>query len=181
MGMELERLHILQDKPFPEAKRVIFVNELCTGSWPLKAVLQGIQSLHHEDLRVVKLSTLIEYISKFTETNYNRINCEHCRKEGCIIMIDTTGTSFALACICSTGDLMVQYQNLVKWTGEPIQESNGRMLFKSVVAREEYVPTVAAAQEPVQSNNSGEPQTMNDLAKVLNMMGGRVVDPGEKV
>lgn len=130
---------MLQDKPFPEAKKVIMVNELGTGVFPFTAVIQGIKSLHAEDLRSIKLFLLIEAIRKFIDSDTHRHICGACHKEGCITMIDANGAMFALACTCSNGDLVVNLQGLVRWNGTGVQESNGRILFRAMQDRATHV------------------------------------------
>lgn len=135
MGMELERLHTLQDKPFTEAKRVMFVHELSSGCGPFSAVIQGIKSLHHEELRSIKLVTLIDAIMKFVDLDHNRVDCGHCSKEGAVILMDAQGAQFALACMCSNGDIVQASQRLVRWNGRDIQESNARLLYRTHASR----------------------------------------------
>lgn len=159
---------MLQDKPFPEAKKVIMVNELGTGVLPFTAVIQGIKSLHAEDLRSIKLFLLIEAIRKFVDSDTNRFNCAHCHKEGCVTMIDEEGHMFALACVCSNGDIIENLQGLVRWTGKGVQGSNGRVLFRSHAARNE--PLVDETPAPVD----------NELKDLLAAVGGTIVDEGVK-
>lgn len=158
---------MLQDKPFPEAKKVIMVNELGSGVFPFTAVIQGIKSLHAEDLRSIKLFLMIEAIRKFTDTDTGRINCASCHKEGCIAMIDAAGHTFALACTCSNGDVIANFQGLVRWNGKGVQMSNGRILFRS---REDRA--TQAAELP-----QADDQQLNDLVASV---GGTVVDMGER-
>ena len=107
------------------------VNELGTGVFPFVAVIQGIKSLCAEDLRSIKLFLLIEAIRKFVDQDAHRIACGSCHKEGAVVMIDADGKQFALACNCSNGDLVSGLQNLVRWNGKGVQESNGRILFRT--------------------------------------------------
>lgn len=165
--MELERLHVLQDKPFPESKKVIMVNELGIGIYPFTAVIQGIKSLHGEDLRSIKLFLLIEAIRKFVDADKDRFQCGNCHKEGCVIMIDAVGNSFALACTCSNGDMIAELQGLVRWNGKGVQDSNGRILFKSKADSTSYV-------------NEPPPVADEKLEGVLNTFGGTVVNQGER-
>lgn len=165
--MELERLHVLQDKPFPEAKKVIMVNELGTGVFPFSAVIQGIKSLHGEDIKSLKLFIIIEAIRTFFDSNVNRFECGSCRKSGCVIMIDAVGDQFALACTCSNGDIVVNIQGLVRWNGKGVQESNGRILFR---AKEDRVAHV---------NRSAEVSDQ-ELKDLVDSVGGTVVDQGER-
>lgn len=165
--MELERLHALQDKPFPESKKVIMVNELGTGIFPFAAVIQGIKSLHAEDLRSIKLFLLIESIRKFVDSDSGRIHCGSCRKEGCVIMVDAGGAQFSLACTCSNGDIIANLQGLVRWNGKGVQESNGRVLFRT----KDDCTTYVKASEVVPDQKVDE---------AVSMFGGTVVNQGEE-
>ncbi|HEY5235160.1 MAG TPA: hypothetical protein VIJ14_03180 [Rhabdochlamydiaceae bacterium] len=164
--MELERLFMLQDKPFPDAKKIMMVSEICTGAYPFTSIVQGIKSLHTEDLRSIKLFLLIEAISNFMDQDAGRFNCPICLKDGCVELIDAIGQRFALACTCSNGDIVANMQHLVRWNGKALQTSNGRILFRSRDDRSTYVP------EPPQADD----QRLKDL---VDSVGGTVVDQGE--
>lgn len=133
--LELERLFILQDKPFPDPKKILFSNELSMSGLPAQAILQGVRALRNKEMRSIKLFDLMESIQTFVEVDINRTSCIHCRKDGCIIMFDTIGNTFAVACICENGEMAHKFQSIMRWNGKDIMESNKRLLYRTLGLR----------------------------------------------
>lgn len=163
ISMELERLFVLQDKPFPDPKKILFINELSISGYPAQPILQGIRALRNKEMRSIKLFDMMESIRTFVDTDMTRVACKHCHKDGCISMFDVTGVCFAVACICDNGEVVNKFQNVVRWNGQDIMESNNRLLYR----------THALIGTEVKVSN---PEMAQSVQVVLDMFGGTVVN-----
>jgi len=122
LGRELERLFVLQDKPFPESKKTIFVQEIRDTFYPFGAIISGVRALAGEDLKTIKLHTIINEIKKFMVCEEKRSDCRHCGGGGLVSFIRNDGLRFAFTCICETGR---EYKDILKWNGQLNFDLNG--------------------------------------------------------
>lgn len=119
---ELERLFVLQDRPFPESKKTIFVQEIRDTFYPFPAIIAGIRALAGEDLKAIKLHTIINEIKKFIVFSDKRSDCKHCGGGGLISTIRDDGIRFAFVCVCESGK---DYKDVLKWNGQVSFDLNG--------------------------------------------------------
>jgi len=134
---ELERLFVLQDKPFPESKKTIFVQEIRDTFYPFGAIISGIRALAGEDLKTIKLHTIINEVKKFMVYEEKRTNCRHCGGGGLVSFVRDDGLRFAFVCICETGR---EYKDILKWNGQTRFDFNGRSfdIYESVLLGDRF-------------------------------------------
>lgn len=134
---ELERLFVLQDKPFPESKKTIFVQEIRDTFYPFGAIVAGIRALAKDDLKVIKLHTITNEAKKFITTEVKRTDCKFCRGGGLISMLRDDGLRFTFSCICEAGN---EYKGIARWLGKTEQDWEGRHfeLYEYVLLKDKY-------------------------------------------
>lgn len=134
---ELERLFVLQDRPFPESKKTIFVQEIRDTFYPFPAIVAGIRALAREDLKTIKLHTIINEVKKFIVFDDKRSDCKHCGGGGLISTLRDDGIRFAFACTCETGKL---FKGIVKWNGQECFEWDGRKfeIYEKILLGEKF-------------------------------------------
>jgi len=124
---ELEVLFACQGKTLHKEIRPIWLNELVNSGIPHKAIIQGLRFLKSEEIQTLKLNTVLSAARRFIE--FEQVSdCEDCNS-GYIVMKDSEGRNYSLACRCSAGQ-MKKNQGLVQWLGDSTQFSNGRTLTK---------------------------------------------------
>lgn len=126
---ELTKLFAFQDRPATKAKIELFAKELALSGYPLSDILQGINNLKNEDLKAIKLHTIIDAISeKFGPEEKPRIDCKFCFGMGVFLMRDENKYQFALACTCKAGDDYARRMKAARWDGTEVQMVNKRIL-----------------------------------------------------
>jgi hypothetical protein len=123
LSKEIEKLFVLQDRPISRDKNAILVEELSHSGFPLAPLLAGLRKLMSEDLKNIKLTTIIQAAEDFIVRVPDANQCSECAS-GFIVAKDGEGRLFSLACRCPAGDR----KKLKRWTGESTQLSNGRLL-----------------------------------------------------
>jgi len=122
---EIEKLFALQGKPVVKAQVSEFVEELSIRNIPAGAVIAGIQKLKDQDLKTIKLSTILEASrDNIYREEMQKKDCQYCQKNGCIMVKTKLGESFykfPLACICENGDEFKRIHGAIKWNGKKIQ------------------------------------------------------------
>lgn len=176
IGKELDRLFILQDKPFGENKKHVFVQELEGSGFPFAAAVSGIRALADRDLKTLKLFVIKESIVKFMNFEREKTNCQHCRGCGIVSMVREDGYSFAFACTCSAGLLMDK--EFVRWNGKTAQDFGGKKFMNADAellgdGYFKWLATFHRDQAPV-----SKPENTNDpeVEKILNVVVGQVVE-----
>lgn len=123
VGKELDRLFVLQDRPFGESKKQVFLDELEDSGLPFAAIVSGIRALADKDPKTLKLFVIKESIVTFVNFEREKTSCIHCRGTGIVSMVRDGGYRFALACTCSTGRSMDK--EFIRWNGSVHQDVNG--------------------------------------------------------
>lgn len=127
VGNELTRLFALQDKAFSQDKRAIFIDELANMNIAAGAVIQGIRSLVHEDLKTIKIGMLMSAARGYVQHEPNGVACPGC-SDGIVTMRDEKGYRFALGCLCARGAQRAKSARLAIWNGLETQYRKGRTL-----------------------------------------------------
>lgn len=128
ISTEIKHLFALQDKPCTDAKVSILLQEIENLGLPYPAIVAGIKSLFHKDIKVMKLAVIVEAIREHITYDFHSVPCEYCNGNGAVCLFDSEGRSFALSCKCSNGDKINSAQKLVRWNGNDNQMSNNRIL-----------------------------------------------------
>lgn len=142
LSAELQRLFTLQDRPITEAKLKIFVEELEKSQIPEACILLGIRSLIAEDLKAIKVITVLNAARKFVEEEPDhRVDCDVCFKTGGVpvtYQISNLLYTGILGCRCENGQSLTKIHGLISWNGEDVQMGkNGRVytrMFKGATA-----------------------------------------------
>jgi hypothetical protein len=132
IGEQCEKLFLLQDKPMNEKKKALLVEEILATGFPYQAIVAGLSDLMHQDLRLIKIHTILESIQEkltYREADTG-VTCTHCGSSGYVSLFDKAHRYFALACVCEKGERRVSVQHLNRWNGLGIQHSNGRDLHR---------------------------------------------------
>lgn len=125
IGDELQKLFLLQDRPFSKEKSAALIEELEKSGLPAGALISGIRSLMHEDLKVVKLANILEASrDKLTAEEVKKTECDACDGRGMVMMKDDKFYEFAFACSCGNA-LRVEHLKLAHWNGENFQLHHG--------------------------------------------------------
>ncbi len=134
---ELERLFVLQDKPLPENKKSIFMQEIEDAGIPYAAIVSGIRALVSEDLKTIKLNTIIQAVKRFVVFDGKKTNCFRCLGGGMVSLVDEKFRRFAFACRCEAGR---GYQELAQWNGQVEQDHNGQTfrLYEAEILGDKY-------------------------------------------
>lgn len=137
LANELTKLFILQDRPAGKEKVAEMVEELSTRNIPAGALIAGIRRLKDEDLKLIKLATIIGAARDFIVADDQKVRCDICGSSGMVSMRDQNGYEGALACLCSNGDRAHRARGLAKWNGEEYQVVRNRnleLIHKDVLA-----------------------------------------------
>lgn len=176
IAKELDRLFILQDRPFGESKRILFVQELEAMGLPFSAIISGIRALADKDLKTLKLFVIKESIVKFISFEREKTNCPYCRGTGLVSMIrDNDEYSFVFACKCPAG--ILTDKEFIRWNGETHQDFNG-MKYKtadSILLGDEYSKWIALSNGRAVQEKQRE-QQCPEVQKILNVVGGNVTE-----
>lgn len=176
IGKELDRLFILQDRPFGENKKNVFVQELEALGLPFSAIISGIRALADHDIKILKLFTIKESIVKFISFEREKTNCPYCRGNGLVSMIrDNDGYSFVFACKCPAG--VLTDKEFIRWNGETHQDFKG-MKYKTadfVLLGNEYPKWIALLGVKGVADKSAN-QQCPEVQKIINVVGGQVVE-----
>lgn len=123
----LDRLFSAQDRALNAEKKAFLLGELKESNLPPKAILQGIQKLAKDNLKQIKVWTLVEAANEFMEkkTEYQPAKCDHCAGTGRVVMVDESRLFYSLACICENG---LRNKALESWNGQSQMFSKGRLL-----------------------------------------------------
>jgi hypothetical protein len=130
VSLILEELFKIQAKVLDEKTKLLFLNLISNWDFPIEAITTGIKSLYEENLRDIKLATIKSAIlSKYQPYEMKKTEkfCEYCGSQwvdsngrtvetkegyGTISMIkESTGGSYAFACVCKKG---IEYQEYYK-------------------------------------------------------------------
>lgn len=125
---ELEKLFLLQDRPLPTEKKVLFLDELSRSGMPAAAILAGMRALMtDDDVTKLKISTILGAARANIDPAgiYEIVPCFECDKRGVVLMVDDAKRWFALACRCSNGERWVA-QGLARWWGGTVQTCSRR-------------------------------------------------------
>lgn len=126
LSADLDKLFALQDRPLSQDKRSFIIDEMEKIDIPVAAWMAGIRSLITEDLKSIKIGTLIGAAKRCMEPqDVKNAECVWCDGVGVMSMKDEVKRSYALACRCVNGE---RFPKSVRWNGEEKQFSNGRML-----------------------------------------------------
>lgn len=125
--IELDKLFMLQDRPLPEKKKSFFATELSASGLPYKSVLGGINKLKTEDLKTLKISTILDAAKEMFEPlePEEDYSCEFCNGRGRVLMRDAQKYVRALACICRN---KFKAKGLTPWNGLSTQSEKGKVL-----------------------------------------------------
>jgi hypothetical protein len=130
---ELFRLFVLQDKALNDQKKLILVDELQNSGRSAKACILGIRSLVREDLKQIKIGTLLEAArssENFSERE-NKTACKDCH-DGLVTMYDEQRYRSLVACNCPRGEERKGQLKLASWNGEACQQGmRGRTIWKA--------------------------------------------------
>jgi len=115
----------MQDKSLSKEKQAILIEELSILGIPAGALVAGVRSLMHEDLKSLKLITIIEAArAHVTYENYESVSCDDCEGRGIIILKDQFHYEKAFRCHCDNS-LRQQWSKLAIWNRESTQDHNG--------------------------------------------------------
>lgn len=128
VGDELKRLFALQDAPLGKEKLAILVEELAVQGLPCDAIVNGLRSLAKEELKTIRLSTILDASHRNVSREELNVNCHQCLR-GEVTMRDEQGRRYALACSCERGAGLAATAALARWSGEGVQMSRGRALY----------------------------------------------------
>lgn len=109
-----------------DKKCAIFVEDLATQNIPVEALVQGIRLLAAQELRLIKLATVIEAARKFVQHEISAA-CDRCY-DGIVLMRDEKRYQFSLGCPCARGQQRAQSLKISTWNGKQTQISRGRLL-----------------------------------------------------
>lgn len=131
VGNELARLFALQDKGLTLDKKNIFIEELAQSGYAYGAVVQGIRSLAREDLKTLKIWSIMEASRKFVQVEEREVfKCGSCN-DGLVAMVrwspgqDHHLNKTSFACICKNGDVVRQWKRRpANWNGQLDQRHN---------------------------------------------------------
>lgn len=127
VGNELTRLFALHGENFGKEKKAAFVEELAESGMPIGAILAGIKSLVHDDLKTIKYSTIRDSVQRHLEPEDVSNACKECF-DGLVIMGDEQGRRFSLGCKCSRGHQRSMALHLAQWNGEQTMFRRGRLI-----------------------------------------------------
>lgn len=122
LSREIERLFVMQDKHITEDKKSMIVSELEQCGLPFRAVVAGINKLCEEDVRNLKLITIIGASRAFVAMETPK-GCEVCGRTGMVAMESPDGYLFAMACKCDLGAYLAKKQQLTRWNGFRVMKS----------------------------------------------------------
>lgn len=127
IGDELQKLFLLQDRPYSKEKAAAIIEELEKSGLPAGALISGIRSLMHEDLRVVKLANILDAAREnMTAEEVKKTECDACDGRGMVMMKDSDDCEFSFACVCGNAR-RVSGLKLVQWNQQDFQLHNGKM------------------------------------------------------
>jgi len=127
VAKELDRLFALQDRPLSNDKKSILVTELSVSGMPKSAVVAGIRDLVSEDLKQIKLCTLIQATKKHFRFVDTKQGCDRCSYTGNVSVATDDGYIYSIPCVCDRGTSISKAQNLGQWSGTTIHYlSDGR-------------------------------------------------------
>jgi hypothetical protein len=119
LSNELQRLFDLQDRPLSEAKKMAYVKELLGAGFPYRAIIAGIRSLGDQDIKLLKLSTIISASKRYCEMEIPK-GCIKCGWTGHVSMATEDKYYYAIPCVCERGTFYAKAQNLRQWNGQDI-------------------------------------------------------------
>lgn len=121
---ELERLFVLQDRPFSKDKSAVFLEELEKCGLPAGVLILGIRALMQEDLKTIKVANIIEASRSYLETEDKpKTKCDHCMGMGVVVLKDERKYDYSFSCVCENKG---RIKNLPLWNGEKYQLLNGK-------------------------------------------------------
>jgi len=123
---ELEKLFVLQDRPFSAKKSTAYIEEFEKSNLPMGAIIAGIRSLIHVEnlpsLDFPKIAAAAR--SKIEHSEYETVKCETCDGRGMLMMRNESFYEFAFKCHCANSS-KVNHLVLAQWNGESVQLRNG--------------------------------------------------------
>ena len=125
----LERLFILQDRPFNEQKQAVYLIEIKHSDLPAGAILEAINDLSNKDITHIKPVTIISLAkNKAFQNDVIKFKipegCEFCHMTGFVDMVNKDGYSVVLACNCNRGLWYAKQQDMTRWGGKQTQFSD---------------------------------------------------------
>ena len=118
----LTKLFTLQDRPANKNKILIYVEEISNYNFPFAAISSGIKSLFNEELKSIKLPTILDAIrDKLILEKEELANCDYCGNTGLITMYNEKKYQFVFACKCDRGKRYIDNMKIAKWKGGNIQ------------------------------------------------------------
>lgn len=123
---ELEKLFVLQDRPFSSKKSMAYLEEFERSNLPMGAIIAGIRSLIHvENLSSLDFPRIAAAArSKIEHSDYETVKCETCDGRGMVMMKNESFYEFAFKCNCANSS-KVGHLGLAQWNGESVQIRNG--------------------------------------------------------
>lgn len=118
---ELDKLYSFQDRPLSKEKKAHMVQEITTHGYPFKAVIQGIRDMFSEELKAIKLASILESIrEKIEPGSIESTDCDKCDKSGFVILADPNYYEKMFACVCPNASKW-SGSKLVRWGGDEVQ------------------------------------------------------------
>ena len=125
ISTEIEKLYSFQDRPLAKEKKAYLVQEISSHNYPFKAIIQGIRGMFSEELRAIKLASILDSIREQIEpSTMDKQECVECDGTGRIIMVDDRKYESLFACNCPNGNRYFS-QGLVRWCGDNVQIARG--------------------------------------------------------
>lgn len=125
IASELEKLYSFQDRPLSKEKRVLIVQEIVSHGYPFKAIIQGIRDMFSDDLKTIKLASILQSIQeKIVVEEIQISDCDDCDGRGLVILLSDTRYEKVFACLCKNGFRWIE-RGLAQWSGEQAQFHRG--------------------------------------------------------
>ncbi len=119
---ELEKLFVLQDRPFSAKKSMAYLEEFERSNLPLGAIIAGIRSLIHvENISSLDFPRIASAArSKIERSEYETVKCDSCDGRGMLMLRDESKYEYAFKCQCANASKEAHH-NLAQWNGESFQ------------------------------------------------------------
>ncbi len=127
VGFKLTGLFLAQDKALNKEKAQFLIDELSRMGIPSPAVLRGIDGLMLEDLKSLKLVTIVNAAREnFKPKSEQHADCASC-ETGVVTMQRENLSRTGFACICSRGEFWKndKPRQMAAWNGQEFQTHNG--------------------------------------------------------
>jgi hypothetical protein len=126
IGIELDRLFKLHDRPLDPEKKAAFVSNIAQWGYPFMAIIDGIKKLRDTEMRFIRACDIKAAVEKLITYDTEFEECAICVSTGSVIMESDIGYAYAMPCKCPRGQKMAEAQRLPRWNGFRTQDVRGQ-------------------------------------------------------